>query len=97
MNERAGKPARESDLIDVAALTQSYFEIQPDVGVAEQKVAFGTSGHRGTASNGSFNENHILAITQAIVEYRVAQGIGGPIYVGRDTHLLSAPAEVSVL
>lgn len=97
MNERAGKPARESDLINVAALTKAYFEIKPDVQLAEQKVAFGTSGHRGTAANGSFNENHILAITQAIVEYRAQQGIEGPIYVGRDTHLLSAPAEVSVL
>lgn len=97
MNERAGKPARESDLIDAAALAKAYFEIKPDVGIPEQKVAFGTSGHRGTSTNGSFNENHILAITQAIVDYRSTQGIGGPIYIGKDTHLLSGPAEVSVL
>lgn len=97
MNERAGKPARESDLINAEALTRAYFEIRPDVSVAEQRVAFGTSGHRGTSSNGSFNQNHILAITQAIVEYRATQGIGGPIYIGRDTHLLSDPAQESVL
>ena len=97
MHERAGKPARASDLVDIAKLTAAYFELKPDVSVPEQKVAFGTSGHRGSSFNTSFNEQHILAITQAIVEYRSSQGIGGPIYVGRDTHALSEPAQQSVL
>jgi phosphoglucomutase len=97
MHERAGKPARDSDLVDIRALEAAYFDIKPDVSLAEQKVTFGTSGHRGTSSNGSFNEHHILAITQAIVEYRAAQGFGGPIYIGIDTHLLSGPAQQSVL
>ena len=97
MHERAGTKALESDLVDLQRLEDAYFQIKPDVTVAEQKVTFGTSGHRGTALNGSFNENHILAITQAIVEYRASQGITGPIYIGKDTHALSIPAELSVL
>jgi phosphoglucomutase len=97
MSVRAGLKASESDLINVDKLIRDYFEIHPDVSVVEQKVAFGTSGHRGTALNGSFNEDHIAAITQAIVEYRVAQKIGGPIYVGKDTHALSGPAEQTAL
>lgn len=97
MHERAGTLALESDLVDLTKLAESYFEFKPDASIAEQKVAFGTSGHRGTALNGSFNENHILAITQAIVDYRRAQDIQGPIYIGKDTHALSAPAEISVL
>lgn len=90
-------PAEPQDLVDIADLTSKYFSLKPDPAVQEQKVAFGTSGHRGSALNTSFNENHILAITQAIVEYRQAQGITGPIYVGRDTHALSEPAHISVL
>ena len=97
MSVRAGLKASESDLINVDKLIQDYFEIHPDVSVVEQKVAFGTSGHRGTALNGSFNEDHIAAITQAIVEYRISQKIGGPIYVGKDTHALSGPAEQTAL
>ncbi len=97
MHERAGKPALASDLVDLEKLTSAYFSEKPDVSVAEQKVAFGTSGHRGSSLNVSFNENHILAITQAIAEYRITQGISGPIYVGRDTHALSEPAQISVL
>ena len=97
MNERAGQKAGPSDLIDVAKLIDDYFAIKPDVNIADQKVAFGTSGHRGTALNGSFNEDHIAAITQAIVEYRRGAGIGGPIYVGKDTHALSGPAETTAL
>ena len=97
MHERAGQQALASDLVDISDLTSKYFSLKPDVSVAEQKVAFGTSGHRGSALNTSFNENHILAITQAIVEYRASQGIHGPIYVGRDTHALSEPAQTSVL
>ena len=97
MNERAGQKAGPSDLIDVAKLIDDYFGIKPDVNNPDQKVAFGTSGHRGTALNGSFNEDHIAAITQAIVEYRRGAGIGGPIYVGKDTHALSGPAETTAL
>ncbi len=97
MHERAGTPARAEDLVDLAQLTTSYFELKPDVSVATQKVAFGTSGHRGSSLTTSFNEHHILAITQAIVEYRSSQNINGPIYVGRDTHALSEPAQLSVL
>jgi phosphoglucomutase len=97
MSVRAGLKANESELINVDQLIRDYFEIHPDVNIVEQKVAFGTSGHRGTALNGSFNEDHIAAITQAIVEYRIAQKIGGPIYVGKDTHALSGPAEQTAL
>jgi phosphoglucomutase len=97
MHARAGQPAQQVDLIDIHDLTSKYFSLSPDATIAEQKVAFGTSGHRGSALNVSFNENHILAITQAIVEYRASQGIAGPIYVGRDTHALSEPAQTSVL
>ena len=97
MHARAGQPAQQADLVDINDLTSKYFSLSPDANIAEQKVAFGTSGHRGSALNVSFNENHILAITQAIVEYRASQGIAGPIYVGRDTHALSEPAQTSVL
>ena len=97
MHERAGLKAQAADLVDIAKLTDAYFDLKPDASIAEQKVAFGTSGHRGSSLLTSFNENHILAITQAVVEYRTSQGIGGPIYIGRDTHALSEPAEKSVL
>ena len=97
MHERAGQPARTSDLVDLTKLTAAYFELKPDVSLASQKVTFGTSGHRGSSLNTSFNEQHILAITQAVVEYRRAQNINGPIYVGRDTHALSEPAQLTVL
>ncbi|PWL21029.1 MAG: phosphoglucomutase, alpha-D-glucose phosphate-specific [Candidatus Aquiluna sp. XM-24bin5] len=97
IHARAGQPASADDLIDLQKLESNYFELIPDLEIAEQKVAFGTSGHRGSALSTSFNEWHILAITQAIVDYRKAQDIQGPIYVGKDTHALSAPAEQSVL
>lgn len=97
IHARAGQPASAEDLIDIQKLESNYFELIPDLAIAEQKVAFGTSGHRGSALNTSFNEWHILAITQAIVDYRKTQDIQGPIYVGKDTHALSAPAEQSVL
>ena len=97
MSVRAGLKAEESDLINIESLIRDYYEIHPDVTNVEQKVTFGTSGHRGTALNGSFNEDHIAAITQAIVEYRATQNIGGPIYVGKDTHALSGPAEKTAL
>lgn len=97
MHERAGLPALKSDLVNLEKLVDAYFSGKPDVSIPEQKVAFGTSGHRGSSLSTSFNENHILAITQAIVEYRQSQGISGPVYVGRDSHALSEPAQVSVL
>lgn len=97
IHDRAGHQALKSDLVDLRALEVSYFDIKPNPVLEHEKVAFGTSGHRGSSLTGSFNENHILAITQAIVEYRDSQGIKGPIYIGRDTHALSGPAQQSVL
>jgi phosphoglucomutase len=93
----AGKPAPKELLIDVAALERAYYERKPDLGNPTQLVSFGTSGHRGTALDGTFTESHILAITQAICEYRSAHGIDGPLYMGKDTHALSAPAQRSAL
>ncbi len=97
MNERAGQKAQQSDLVDVGALIEAYYENHPDVTIAEQRVAFGTSGHRGNSFNTSFNHDHIAAIAQAIVEYRRNENIQGPIYVGKDTHALSGPAEQTAL
>ncbi|MFC5789762.1 alpha-D-glucose phosphate-specific phosphoglucomutase [Agromyces tardus] len=97
MHERAGTPATESDLIDVDALLRAYYDLHPDVSVPEQRVAFGTSGHRGSSLGTGFNEDHILAITQAIVDYRTAQGITGPLFIGADTHALSGPAQTTAL
>ena len=97
MNTRAGTPAQPSDLVDVAALLAAYYELVPDVTVPEQAVVFGTSGHRGSSLDAAFNETHIAAITQAIVEYRASQGITGPLFIGRDTHALSRPAETTAL
>ncbi|MFJ5376741.1 phosphoglucomutase (alpha-D-glucose-1,6-bisphosphate-dependent) [Pectobacterium sp. CHL-2024] len=94
---RAGQPARQSDLINVAQLTSQYYVLRPEVGNAAHAVKFGTSGHRGSAGRHSFNEPHILAIAQAIAEERKKQGISGPCYVGKDTHALSEPAFISVL
>lgn len=90
---RAGQPAEASDLIDIDDLIAAYYDRKPDPSVAEQRVVFGTSGHRGSSLSSSFNEDHILATTQAIVEYRAEQGITGPLFLGRDTHGLSRPAE----
>jgi phosphoglucomutase len=97
MHDRAGLRALPEDLIDLDALVRAYFDIAPDVSNPAQKVVFGTSGHRGSSLDGGFNENHILAITQAVAEYRAAQGITGPLFVGRDTHGLSEPAWRSVI
>lgn len=97
MHDRAGLRALPEDLVDLDALISAYFEIKPDVSSPAQKVVFGTSGHRGSSLDGAFNEAHILAVTQAIVEYRAAQGVTGPLFVGRDTHGLSEPAWRSVL
>ncbi|WP_158780553.1 phosphoglucomutase (alpha-D-glucose-1,6-bisphosphate-dependent) [Pantoea sp. BAV 3049] len=94
---RAGQPAQQSDLINVAQLTSQYYVLQPEPGNAEHAVKFGTSGHRGSAGRHSFNESHILAIAQAIAEERKKNGITGPCYVGKDTHALSEPAIISVL
>ncbi len=93
----AGKPAPSQILIDPEKLVAAYYAIKPDASNPEQQVAFGTSGHRGAAEDGSFNEAHILATTQAICEYRAGQGITGPLYMGRDTHCASEPAERSAL
>lgn len=93
----AGKPAPAEILIDVSKLLDQYYTLHPDVSVAEQRVQFGTSGHRGSAATVSFNEDHILAITQATLEYRKGQGIEGPLFIGMDTHALSGPAQRSAL
>lgn len=93
----AGKHPPAELLVDLGRLDRAYYERTPDMDNATQRVAFGTSGHRGTSLAGSFNEAHILAISQAICEYRAAQGIDGPLYLGKDTHALSRPAERSAL
>jgi len=93
----AGKPAPREMLVDLARLEKEYFDRRPDLEDANQLVAFGTSGHRGTSLNGTFTEAHVLAITQAICDYREMQGITGPLYIGKDTHALSSPAERSAL
>ena len=94
---RAGAPAEASDLIDIDELIAAYYDRKPDAAVPAQRVAFGTSGHRGSSLSTSFNEDHILATTQAIVDYRRGQGIEGPLFLGRDTHGLSLPAERSAI
>src|SRR5690606_5219954 len=96
-HERAGQPATAADLEDLAHLVTAYYTVQPDPENASQQVAFGTSGHRGSSLDGAFNEAHILATTQAIVEYRAQQGTSGPLFFGRDTHALSEPAWASAL
>jgi len=94
---RAGQPAQATDLIDIDELIDAYYDRKPDAGVAAERVVFGTSGHRGSSLTASFNEDHILATTQAIVDYRAAQNISGPLFLGRDTHGLSRPAERSAI
>jgi phosphoglucomutase len=95
--ERAGQPATEADLVDVAALVTAYFSGHPDPADPGQRVAFGTSGHRGSAFRLSFNEDHIAATSQAICDYRALAAITGPLFIGRDTHALSEPAFVTAL
>ncbi|MEV0398681.1 phosphoglucomutase (alpha-D-glucose-1,6-bisphosphate-dependent) [Actinoallomurus sp. NPDC050550] len=97
VHERAGRPAQPEDLVDVARLVTAYYALRPDPSRVEQRVAFGTSGHRGSALNTAFNEAHILATSQAICEYRTRQGVDGPLFLGIDTHALSEPARVSAL
>src|SRR5579871_4511952 len=93
----AGKPAPKELLVDVARLQKEYFERRPDLDDPNQLVSFGTSGHRGSPLRGTFNEAHILAITQAICEYRHEQGTDGPLYMGKDTHAVSGPAQRTAL
>jgi len=93
----AGKPAPKEMLIDVAQLDREYFERRPDPNDPNQRVSFGTSGHRGSPLHGTFTEAHILAITQAICEYRKGQGTDGPLYMGKDTHAVSDPAQRTAL
>src|SRR5215467_1350019 len=93
----AGRPAPRDLLIDVAQLEREYYERKPDMSDSTERVSFGTSGHRGSSLRGSFMEAHILAITQAICDYRRSRGIDGPLYMGKDTHALSAPAQQTAL
>jgi phosphoglucomutase len=93
----AGKPAPKEMLVDLARLEREYYERWPDLDDPEQRVSFGTSGHRGSPFHGSFTEAHILAITQAICDYRRAQGTDGPLFMGKDTHALSGPAQRTAL
>jgi phosphoglucomutase, alpha-D-glucose phosphate-specific len=97
VSDRAGKPAEPSMLVDVDRLIAAYYDIHPDPAVPAQAVAFGTSGHRGSSLNGSFNEDHILATSEAICRYRQAQGTNGPLFIGRDSHALSEPATRSAI
>src|SRR5437870_3792743 len=93
----AGKPAPADLLIDVERLVGAYYTRKPDPGDPQQLVSFGTSGHRGTAENATFTEAHILAITQAICDYRTSKDITGPLFMGKDTHALSDPAQRTAL
>ncbi len=97
MDPRAGQPAQASDLIDVDAVLAAYEDLHPDVSIPDQRVVFGTSGHRGSSLDTAFNRDHILAITQAICEYRAEQGTDGPMFIGADTHALSGPATATAL
>src|SRR3954463_10277491 len=92
LSERAGRRAGPEDLVDVARLVTAYYTEHPDPGEPAQRVSFGTSGHRGSAFARSFNDDHIAATSQAICEYRAAQGIDGPLFLAKDTHALSEPA-----
>jgi len=94
---RAGKLADPAALSNIPRLVSNYYALKPDAGVKAQRVGFGTSGHRGSSLESSFNENHILAITKAICEYRRQQGTTGPLFLGMDTHALSEPAQISAL
>ncbi|MFD8473150.1 phosphoglucomutase (alpha-D-glucose-1,6-bisphosphate-dependent) [Streptomyces globisporus] len=97
VHERAGHPAQSADLVDVARLVTAYYALHPDPADPAQRVAFGTSGHRGSAFAAAFNEDHIAATTQAICDYRTRQGTDGPLFLGADTHALSEPARVTAL
>ncbi|MGL5464478.1 MAG: phosphoglucomutase, alpha-D-glucose phosphate-specific, partial [Aeromonas veronii] len=96
-HSHAGQPARLSDLTNIPRLVSAYYLNKPDMSRPEQRVAFGTSGHRGSALHNAFTESHILAVTQALVEYRQQAGITGPLFVGMDTHALSESAFASAV
>ena len=93
----AGKQLPPADLVDVPALLAAYYDRKPDPAIATQRVAFGTSGHRGSPLHTSFNENHILAMCEAIARHRKAEGIDGPLFLGIDSHAVSAPAQRTAL
>src|SRR4030088_2238258 len=97
VNPLAGKPAPASMLVNVPRLVTAYFSNKPDPKIASQRVAFGTSGHRGSAFNNAFNEAHILSISQALCDHRRRSGINGPLFIGIDTHALAEPALASAL
>ena len=97
VHEMAGKPAPKEKLINVPRLISSYFTLKPDINVEAQRVSFGTSGHRGTSLEQSFNEDHILATCQAICEHRKSRGIDGPLFIGMDTHALSEAAHATAI
>ncbi len=97
LHELAGKPAPPSLLTDIPELITAYFSRIPDLDDSSQRVSFGTSGHRGAAFSGSFNEAHILACAQAACDFRKASGISGPLFLGKDTHALSTPSFLSTL
>jgi phosphoglucomutase len=97
VHELAGKPAPQALLTNIPRLVALYYETRPDPRDPAQRVAFGTSGHRGTSLDGSFNEAHILAVAQAVAEHRAAAGITGPLFMGLDTHALSEPAWITAL
>jgi len=97
VNPLAGHPAPAAALVDVPKLITAYYSERPDPAIAAQRVSFGTSGHRGSSFDISFNELHVLAISQAICEYRRRRNIDGPLFIGFDTHALSAPAFASAL
>jgi phosphoglucomutase len=97
VHPRAGKPAEQSDLVDVARLVTAYYAEHPDPAVPEERVSFGTSGHRGSSFTRSFNDDHIAATSQAIADYRSAHGIDGPLFLAKDTHALSEPAFATAL
>ncbi|WP_432102544.1 phosphoglucomutase (alpha-D-glucose-1,6-bisphosphate-dependent) [Streptomyces sp. bgisy091] len=97
VHERAGQPAQPGDLVDVARLVTAYYTLRPDPAEPGQRVAFGTSGHRGSALAAAFNDDHIAATTQAICDYRAGQGTDGPLFLGADTHALSEPARITAL
>src|SRR5438046_2888563 len=96
-SDRAGQPADPATLVDVDALLRAYHDITPDPADPAQRVAFGTSGHRGSSFRGAFNEAHILAISEAICRYRELRGYDGPLFLGKDTHALSEPATRTAL
>ncbi|MBP6715036.1 MAG: alpha-D-glucose phosphate-specific phosphoglucomutase, partial [Aliarcobacter sp.] len=97
INNLAGKKAPKEILENIEKLIEAYYINKPDINVQSQKVSFGTSGHRGSSTKSSFNEEHILAITQALCEYRKNAGINGVMHIGIDTHALSTPAQITAL